>query len=144
MTNYPNLAEAEARFLRLRDREPELSQAWETVVRSRAVLGDQRILLVTAEAALSEAEEVWTAIQARQLQRNDDAHVASVAWHLANTAVRVASASMEAARAAVDRAERDERHAEAEFERVRESIPSVRHAWQEIIAVKNELRDRTP
>ncbi len=136
MTDNPKLAEAEARFLRLRDHEPELSQAWESVVRARAAMVNQRTLLAIADAHFADADQAWTTIQARQFLRNDDAHAASVAWHRANTAVREAAASLELSRVAVDQAERDGKHAEAEFARVRESIPSVRRAWQELVAVQ--------
>lgn len=139
MTDNPKYAEAEARFLRLRDREPELSQAWETVVRTRAALTAQRSLLAKAEVAFAEADHAWTTVKARQLQPTDDAHDASVAWHRANTAVREAAAYVESARSTVEQGEWDEKTADAEFERVRESIPSVRRAWRELVAVQKSI-----
>lgn len=142
MTEKPKHAEAEARFLRLRDREPELSQAWETVMRTRAALVADRTLLARAEIAFAQSDQAWNSIKARHLQRNDDAHAASVAWHRANTAVREAEASLSAAGSVVERAERDQKLAEAEFERVRQSIPSARRAWQELAALQEPKSER--
>lgn len=139
MTDNSKVAEAEARFVRLRNREPELSQAWETVMQTAAALNEHRTLLATAEAAFSEADHEWTLIKSRQLQPNDDAHAASVSWHRANTAVRDAATLVATTRAAVEKAELAEKLAHAEFARVRESIPSAKRAWQELITVQQAL-----
>ena len=143
MTDNSKVAEAEARFVRLRNREPELSQAWETVMQTVAALDEHRTLLATAEAAFSEADHEWTLIKSRQLQPNDDAHAASVSWHRANTAVRDAASLVATARAAVEKAELAEKLAHAEFARVREGIPSAKRAWQELITVQQALSGRT-
>lgn len=143
MTDNSKVAEAEARFVRLRNREPELSQAWETVTQTVAALNEHRTLLATAEAAFSEADHEWTLIQSRQLQPNDDAHAASVSWHRANIAVRDAASLVATARATVEKAELAEKLAHAEFARVREGIPSAKRAWQELITVQQALSERT-
>ena len=129
--------------MRLRNREPELSQAWETVTQTVAALNEHRTLLATAEAAFSEADHEWTLIKSRQLQPNDDAHAASVSWHRANTAVRDAASLVATARATVEKAELAEKLAHAEFARVREGIPSAKRAWQELITVQQALSGRT-
>jgi hypothetical protein len=143
MTDNSKVAEAEARFVRLRNREPELSQAWVTVTQTVAALNEHRTLLATAEAAFSEADHEWTLIQSRQLQPNDDAHAASVSWHRANIAVRDAASLVATARATVEKAELAEKLAHAEFARVREGIPSAKRAWQELITVQQALSERT-
>lgn len=135
MTDNSIVAEAEARFVRLRNREPELSQAWETVMQTVAALDEHRTLLATAEAAFSEADHEWTLIKSRQLQPNDDAHAASVSWHRANTAVRDAASLVATARATVEKAELAEKLANAEFARVRDGIPAAKRAWHELITV---------
>lgn len=135
MTYNSKVAEAEARFVRLRNREPELSQAWERVMQTVAALDEHRTLLATAEAAFSEADHEWTLIKSRQLQPNDDAHAASVSWHRANTAVRDAASLVATARATVEKAELAEKLANAEFARVREGIPAAKRAWHELITV---------
>lgn len=136
MTDDLELADAEARFARLRDREPELSQAWQSVVHSRAALVDHRNFLAIANDAFAEAEHAWTLVKSRQLQPSDNAHTASVTWHRAHAALRAASAVLMSARAGVEKAELAEKLADAEFIRVRESTPSVRRAWHELMVVR--------